>query len=914
MKKIAKIVVIVVLSFATLLYITPLFFHSKINEVIKQEINKSIEAKVSYSDLNLSLLNSFPDFSLRLSNFTIEGIDEFEKDTLVFINMLKSNIDLMSVFSGENLIVKSIIVENPMVFAQILENGNANWDITKESSEKASKEATTEKSDFVIELKNFEIKNASIVYDDYENNLLTILHDINFKLKGNFSEKQTKLSVSSTISAVDVWFEGIRYMNNVNFETNTTIDADFDKQKFTFVKNQFRLNELLLGLDGSFQIAGEDYLCDMKFDAQKTEFKNILSLIPVIYMNDFTEIKTFGELALNGFVKGTYNENVMPKFGIDLKIEKAFFKYPELPKSAENIEVDIQIMNHGNELDATIVDVNKFHLDIGNSKIDMSLHLKNLVSDPAINSNILTNINFGDISSAIPFDNVNLKGTFQSDINLIGSLSSIENEKYHEFNANGNVSLKDFQYSSEEMSNSINISDMQMQFSPEFIKLSSFKSKIGKSDLFLSGKINNYLNFVFKDDIIKADFLASSKLLDLNEFLADEEKPETIENDTSALSAIEIPENVDFTLNSNFAAVLYDKIEIEDFVGKLKIEDGRLEFQGVEMNLLDGKMDLNGFYDSKDISKPKVSFDMQISNFDIEKTGNTFNTIEKIAPIVSSMKGRFSSVLSLKSELDNEMSPVLKTMNSSGNFKSEKIVISNSSTFNKVAELMKSEKYKTIDLKDIQANFTVENGNISVEPFETKFGSNTALISGNQGIDNNIEYRIALSIPRSELSENMQNDDFNKLLGENITFDINISGELNQPKVSVDFKKGITNVKENAVEAAKLELQKQKELLKKKLEDEKQKLKEKAENLIKKAEKEAEEIKRQAKKLADKILKEADAEADKIESKAKNKSIIEKKIAKKAAKKLRDEARKNADKIVSEANKKAESVLQKAKS
>ena len=43
---------------------------------------------------------------------------------------------------------------------------------------------------------------------------------------------------------------------------------------------------------------------DIKFGARKTEFKNILSLVPAVYAKEFEGLKTTGKLALDGYAKG----------------------------------------------------------------------------------------------------------------------------------------------------------------------------------------------------------------------------------------------------------------------------------------------------------------------------------------------------------------------------------------------------------------------------------------------------------------------------------------------------------------------------------------------------------------------------------------------------------------------------------
>ena len=45
--------------------------------------------------------------------------------------------------------------------------------------------------------------------------------------------------------------------------------------------------------------------------------------------------------------KGKMTETALPAFGLDLLVEKAMFKYPDLSKAVNNIHVDLAISNPG---------------------------------------------------------------------------------------------------------------------------------------------------------------------------------------------------------------------------------------------------------------------------------------------------------------------------------------------------------------------------------------------------------------------------------------------------------------------------------------------------------------------------------------------------------------------------------------
>lgn len=73
---------------------------------------------------------------------------------------------------------------------------------------------------------------------------------------------------------------------------------------------------------------------------------------------------------------------------------------------------------------------------------------------------------------------------------------------------------------------------------------------------------------------------------------------------------------------------------------------------------MDGTMAITGEYSTQNVKKPAVDFDLDISNFDITKTFETFNSVKKLAPIGKYAKGKFGTQPKFAANLDEHMEPV----------------------------------------------------------------------------------------------------------------------------------------------------------------------------------------------------------------------------------------------------------------
>jgi hypothetical protein len=329
------------------------------------------------------------------------------------------------------------------------------------------------------------------------------------------------------------------------------MEMDMPNFKFTFKENEFNLNELGLGLDGFIAMPKEDIDMDIKFLCKQAEFKSLLSLVPAVYAKDFASIKTSGKLALNGHAKGTYNEKSLPGFGVHLEVKDAMFKYPSLPKSVNNIQINLDVNNPNGNPDATVIDLNKFHVEMAGNPIDMVMHVKTPVSDASIDGMLKGKIVLASMKEFIPLEKGDeLNGTISMNVSMNGRMSMIEQEKYDQFKADGFIEIEKMNYKTATLPYGVLINAMRMNFTPQYVELANFDSKMGNSDIKASGKIEDFMQYVFKDSLIKGNFALNSSFIDLNELMGSTPTDTTgaaaaAAADTVPMTVIEVPKNID---------------------------------------------------------------------------------------------------------------------------------------------------------------------------------------------------------------------------------------------------------------------------------------------------------------------------------------------------------------------------------
>ncbi|HRG51445.1 MAG TPA: AsmA-like C-terminal region-containing protein [Bacteroidia bacterium] len=904
---------IILLILIVLIISAPFLFKKQIVQFVKDTANKELNAKVDFGDFDLSLFRSFPDFSLSIDNVSVANTGEFQGDTLLSSKNISIGLNLMSVIKGDKYEINEISFDQPRIHALVLKNGKANWDITKPSAD-TSKETPSDSKPFKMGLKKFEIKEGYILYDDASLGFKTELIGMNHNLKGDFSTDVFDIETLLEVAKMNMVYGGVTYMNKVKTRVKATISANMPQFKFIMKENEFSLNELTLGLDGFFAMPKDDMDMDLKFKANQTEFKNILSLIPGVYTADFKDVKTSGKLSLDGYAKGIYNDKKMPAFGCKLLIQDAMFKYPALPKSANNIFVDLKVDNKTGQPDATIIDLNKFHVELGGNPINARMHVSTPVSDANIDGEVKAKIDLTSIKDIIPLEKGDaLSGLVSADIKMKGRMSSIDKKEYEKFDARGQLSILDMNYKSASLNYPTTINKLYLNFTPQFVELSQLVAKVGKSDFDMKGKIENFLQYALKDELLKGAFALNSNVIDLNEFMTEDEAAATKKpEEETPMTVIEVPSNLDVKLTANIGKLIYDNLVMTAISGGVGVKDSKVLLDNFKVNTMDGTMAITGEYSTQNVKKPAVDFDLDISNFDITKTFETFNSVKKLAPIGKYAKGKFGTQLKFAANLDEHMEPVLTTLTGGGKLQTKNVVVEGFEPINKLADALKQEKYKRLAFENVNASYKFVNGRVEVDEMPVKVGSIAALVKGSTGFDQTIDYTWKMEIPRAELGSQL-NDAANSLLsqankkagtdlklGEKIKLNALFGGTITKPTIKTDLLGSDKTPKEQV-----------KEVITKGVDMAKEKARAEAEKIMKDAQEQADRIKAEAKALADKTKEEGYKAVDQTIESAKN--PIAKVAAKAAAPAAKKEVDKKVQKILDEANKKADDILIKAK-
>ena len=624
-----------------------------------------------------------------------------------------------------------------------------------------------------------------------------IIDSLNHEGTGDFAAQKLDLVTQSTAKIV-LSMDKVNYMKNVSVTLDAVLGIDLKNSKYTFKKNKALINQLPLEFDGFIQMVdgGQEY--DLTFKTPTSSFKNFLGIIPATYASSLANVKTTGDFTVLGFAKGLYSDTTVPKFNIKIASNNASFQYPNLPKSVQNIIIDAKIINETGILNDTYVNLDKLSFKIDQDVFNAKANIRNITQNPLVDAALKGTINLGNLSKAYPIKlDKPLSGILKADVTTKFDMQSVEKSQYQNINNAGTMSLSGFNYV-DENGKTMTISNALVQFNPSQVNLKQLNATTGKSDLSVTGVLENFYGFIFKNQELKGNFFMNSKQLAVDDFMTTGEETKT---DAKKADAMKIPAFLNCTLTAKANTVLYDNLTLKEVSGKLIVKDEKVTLQNVKSSIFGGTIGVNGAVSTKG-KVPVFNMDLNLNQVDIAQSFTQLEMLKKIAPIAGIINGKLNSTIKLNGNLDaTELTPDLKTLTGDllGQLLSTTVNSSNSTLLTALSSNLKFIDVSKINLNDLKAAITFKDGKVNVKPFDIKYQDIKATIGGAHGFDQSMNYTIKFDVPAKYLGTEanaliakLSPADAAKL--QSIPINATLVGNFTNPKITTDVNSAVTKL------------------------------------------------------------------------------------------------------------------------
>ena len=892
-------VTILVGTIIVALALLPILLKDRIIERLRTELNEQLNATVTFSDVDASLLSTFPTLTAEISVLRITGEGDFEGVTLFSAESVAAGVDLIALVMNDAIQVESIGIDRPEVHLIVAEDGKANFDIVAETSE-APGGTAEESEDVVFEVEHYWIDEGVVTYDEPGISVTAagLTHEGSAKISGSIQE----LASETRIEALTVKLGQVTYLMSAKTRVDVDARIDSDLRYLELDEIRIAINQLAIGGSGRVGWAGEGLDVDLQLASEKgLPIKGLISAIPNAYAADFAGLKASGAFSLAAAIKGQLgpDDGNVPSFSVTANVRNGALKYPDLPLGITDLNLDAKLNHPGGNLDKMTISVPKYGLVAGKSHAEGSLSVAKPLSQAKVDLTLNGRFDLAEVAKAYPISDVDaLAGLIVANIEL-----STRGEQIVQLT--GNIEATDVLYRPSGAP-AIQVSAARFALSPENTKIQELRAKVGESDVAIHGLASPLTTFLMEDQTITASAWLKSNDLRVDDFLSNGE-PVAKGSAAQKPNSFVLPDNVDAKLQFDVRKLSYGDLVLRDFVGTGRIRNRKLTLQGVRAKALGGTMKLNGTVSTPSAGPPTYEMDYVAEKVSFAEAFQALPSMRAYAPIARFLDGRFSTDLKASGTLGDDLSPKLDSIDAGGLVAALQSKLR--SDFKPLGALNSAIPAipNPLDVQNFKTRFKIEDGAVKVKPFPVKARGITMQVGGTHGLDQEMRYQVTSEVPLDGLSSTLAKEvkslglDLSK--AKTVAVRANLTGSIDAPRVSVDLD---SHALRGAVaDAISAELAEQRARALKEVEQQ-------TEKLIAEAQKRADQVRKEARRAADAARKEGYARAAQVEKEGEVNPLA-KIAAREGAKRVRQETDKRADQMIAEADNRADQLVAEAR-
>lgn len=628
-----------------------------------------------------------------------------------------------------------------------------------------------------------------------------------------------------------------------------------------------------------------DGLTKMDIDAFAKAQVNLAELTKVFPIAG-TVLK--GIYKLDVLAKGTYQTEAgkMPTINADMRLTDGFVKTTQYPEALEALNLIANVKNATGKLNDTYIKLENFDMVLEKETFNVKGFVQNL-DDAEYDLKVKGGIDLAKVMRVFPIEKTEMRGKIKADVAMEGKASYAMKGEYTKLKTSGFVKMSDFFYKhTDYLPQTFRITNTNTAFSPQNITLESMEGFVGKSDFTTTGKISDYLAYIFAPDgVLKGNLIFKSENFDANEWMPAPTAPTAQANNAqakpvsqapitptaSASYIVPIPENIDFKINASVAMMVYDKYKIKNAKALAIVKDGVFRLEDNTFELFGGAFKIGMSYNPKDILHPKYTFDFGMNNLLLKNFSDVFFSEGSGNKVAQNMVGKLNSIFKISGELDDQMMPKFdKSMSGLFNLDMLEVVAENMPIAQSLSNFINPDEFKKIAIKDMLVRAEIKDGKVTYKPFDVVANNYKVNVSGGNSITGDLDILLKTDLPTNKLTL-IGKRIVSRMLGSNVAEDIKLN--LKVTGNYLNFKTDIADANGNGLGTVKDIV---KDKVKEKLDEKKDELKDKVkgklaedvtpkiEAILKEAREASDKIKAEAKKTAD----EARAKADEVYNKA----------------------------------------------
>ena len=503
-----------------------------------------------------------------------------------------------------------------------------------------------------------------------------------------------------------------------------------DTLKFTLADEATQLNLLIKGMDVPF------------INASINSKINLDLLTQAIGLDS---IKFVGNLKINANLRGVYDEQkqIIPTISSDIRLENGFLQTPYYPNPVEQITINALINNKSNSISGLNIEL----LPVTFSFEQQAFSLKTSLSDfDDLKYEIIATgtLDLEKLYKVFAVEDFSVNGLLIADLNLKGRQSDAEKGKYQKLNNHGTLELRNVNLKSNLYPNSFNIPSAVLTFENDKAWIKNSTLKYLENAFTLNGYFQNFIVYALFDNELKGNMQVNCNLLIVEDFMM---PADTTIDTTTSTAAVQLPVNLDFTINSNIHEIIYSETKISDFIGNVGIQKGKLSLRNTGFNIAGAHLLMNASYLPTTTQRADFNFSMKADSFDVQRAYHEIPMFKELLTSAENTEGLISMEYALKGRLNEKMEAIYPSIKGKGYIKLENVKVKGLELFSAIGKAVGKDSIRDPNLEAVVINSSIANNIITIEKTKMKVFGFRPTFSGQTSFDGKLNLHLRLGLP-----------------------------------------------------------------------------------------------------------------------------------------------------------------------
>jgi AsmA protein len=491
----------------------------------------------------------------------------------------------------------------------------------------------------------------------------------------------------------------------------------------------------------------------------KGDFKAKIDLEKLTKALGIPDLTLKGTLAGDVKTNGKFDQKnrIFPVTNGFINLDNGYLKTKYYPNPITNIIVKSKIENNKGTFDDLKVSLKPTQFTFEGKPVFVEAELSNF-DDLTYDIKAKGELDISKIYNVFSQKGLDLDGSVKADLALKGKQSDAERGNYSKLHNKGTLELRNIAITSEYLPQRFIIKEGIFKINQDKMSFNNFLAAYGQSDFRMNGYLQNVFNYATTTTgILKGSFKVTSRYINVDEFMSNTAANSTVtptedpnkapQTQAAQTGVIIIPTNLNLQLLANAQKVYFDKLNLLNATGNLKMNKGKLSMQNTGFNLIGCNVTMNANYQA--ITPKKANFDYAIkaTDFDIKRAYNEIDVFRKMASAAEKAQGIVSLDYQLKGRLNSSMSPVYPSLVGGGTLSVKDVKIRGLKMFTAVSKETSSEAIKNPDVSKVDIKTTIKNNIMTVERFKFKFAGFRPRIEGTTSLDGKLNLKMRLGLP-----------------------------------------------------------------------------------------------------------------------------------------------------------------------